>query len=83
MKKLFILFAFWLFWEFILGVFIMAVPLQYATYLAQAHHWPAGMQHMIVFAFTGVFIIASFRLALLSSKLTSKTGKQGFKNMRF
>jgi protein tyrosine phosphatase (PTP) superfamily phosphohydrolase (DUF442 family) len=68
MKKLFILFVFWLFWGFALGTFILMVPVRRMADYAHEHNWPESKENMMVFVFMGVLIILSFLLAKFSSR---------------
>lgn len=68
MKKLFILFAFWLFWGFALGTFILMVPVRRVADYAHEHNWPESRENMMVFVFMALLIIVSFLLAKFSSR---------------
>ncbi|RYD59454.1 MAG: hypothetical protein EOP56_00905 [Sphingobacteriales bacterium] len=67
MRNLFILLAFWLFWGFALGTFILMVPVRQVADYAHRHNWPERQENMAVLLFVAILIVLSFLLARFSS----------------
>lgn len=67
MKKLSVLFAFWLFWAFALGSFIVLVPVRQTINYAHTHGWTVTLQQVALFGYMVVLMLLSFSFAKRSS----------------